>query len=418
MKCCLSLTLAILAGTLGASHGQTLVDSTTHTGLFSPSANLTVDPLTEPPPPLGTGLDLDPATSITGSLGNYWTATATGGAEAFVLGVSTLATGSQVALSNNSLQFNASNDPQSLLGLLGVGLSVELQWSATVTFDGSPGPAVTLEPNRTYRVSFDVIDDSGLLDSTLGISPSFGVELLDGAGNPLGFSGGGTNASILGLQLAPVLGGPNGAATATADFVTGSTVPNGPVGIRFTGSASLPATVLDIGTNFASVSNLKLVAVDPYTLWIEASDVEDESDWDPNADPDGDGRTNIEEYAVSSDPADGGHGETFVRTGDPDGAGPETSVCVMTLAVLDGAQFTPGTGGNSGDLIAPTSSVSYRVEGSFDLVNWTLAVSEVTPNNGFRSGLPTLPAGWTYRSFRVPGETTDTQKAFLRAVFE
>jgi hypothetical protein len=263
MNRCLSLTtLAILAGTLGASHGQTLVDSTTHTGLFSPSATLTVDPLTEPPPPLGTGIDLDPATAITGSLGSYWTATATGGAEVFLLGVSTLATGSQIALSNNSLQFKVSNDPQSLLGALGVGLSLELQWSATAIFDGTPGAVVTLEPNRTYRISFDVTDDSGLLDSTLNINPAFGVELLDGAGNPISYVGGGTNASILGLQLAPVLGGPNGAATATADFVTGATVPNGAAGIRFTGAASLPATVLNIGTDFAAVSNLKLVAVD------------------------------------------------------------------------------------------------------------------------------------------------------------
>lgn len=417
MKRCLSLTLAIMAGTLGASHGQTLVDSTsTHTGLFSPADTVTVDPLTAPPPPLGTGVSLDPTTATTDSLGNYWNATATGGAELYALGIQTLSTGSQVALSDNALKFRVSNDPGSLLGALGIGLSVGLQWSATATFDGTPGPAVTLEPNRTYRVSFEVIDDSGLLDSTLNLNPTFGVELLNGAGAPVGYVGGGTVASILGLQLSPVLGGPSSAAV--AEFKTGATVPAGAAAIRFTGSAVLPATVLNIGTEFASVSKIKLVAVDPYTLWIENSDVEDESDWDPNADPDQDGRPNIEEYAISTNPARGDHGEAFVRTGDADGDGPETSVCVMTIAVLDGAQFTGGSGGNSGDLIAPTTSVSYRIEGSFDLVNWNLAVSEVAPNDSFRAGLPPLPSGYTYRSFRVPGETSSTQKAFLRAVFE
>lgn len=413
MKRCLSLTLAILAGTFGASHGQSLVDSTTHTGLFSPSADITVDPVV---PIIGINLDPPPAT---GPLGTYWNATATGGAGARLV-VGLASTGSQVALSDNALQFKISNDPTSILGLLGVGTGLGLQWSATATFNGAPGrgAAVTLQPNQTYRISFDVLDGTGLLNSTLGIVPTFGVELLNGAGNPVGYSGGGTLANVLGLPLTPILGGPSGAKTATAQFRTGATVPAGAAGIRFTGSAVLPVTLLNIGTTFASISNLKAVAVDPYTLWIEDSDVEDESDWDRNADPDQDGRTNIEEFALATDPADGGHGEAFVRTGDADGAGPEVSVCVMTIAVRDGAQFTGGTGGNSGDLIAPTTSVTYRVEGSFDLVNWNLAVSEVTPNDSFRFGLPQLPTGWSYRSFRVPGETSATQKAFLRAVFE
>ncbi|QJE96651.1 hypothetical protein [Luteolibacter luteus] len=415
MKRCLSLTLAILAGTLGASRGQTVVDSTTHTGLFSPSANVTVDPIPDPEPLIGIILDPPPAS---GPLGNYWNATASGGAAIFALGIDAASTGAQVALSNNSLQFNVSNNPQSVLGLLGTGVSLGLQWSATATFDGSPGPVVNLQPNQVYRISFDVIDDSGLLDSTLNLAPTFGVELLNGAGTPVGYVGGGTVASILGLQLAPVLGGPNGAATATAQFRTGATVPAGAAAIRFTASAALPVTAVGLGTNFASVSNLKLVAVDPYTLWIEDSDVEDESDWDRDADPDHDGRPNIEEFALATDPARGDHGETFVRVGDADGAGPETAVCVMTMAVLDDAVFASGTGENSGDLIAPTTSVSYRVEGSFELMNWNLAISEVTPNDSFRAGLPTLPEGWSYRSFRVPGETSDTRRAFLRAVFE
>src|SRR5689334_6990838 len=125
MKRCLSLTLAILAGTLGASRGQTVVDSTTHTGLFSPSANVTVDPIPDPEPLIGIILDPPPAS---GPLGNYWNATASGGAAIFALGIDAASTGAQVALSNNSLQFNVSNNPQSVLGLLGTGVSLGLQW--------------------------------------------------------------------------------------------------------------------------------------------------------------------------------------------------------------------------------------------------------------------------------------------------
>jgi hypothetical protein len=194
-------------------------------------------------------------------------------------------------------------------------------------------------------------------------------------------------------------------------------VPVGSAGVRFTGSAVLPVAVGTL-TNFATVSNLHVYEVDAYTLWIEDSGVTDPEDWDPDADPDQDGRTNIEEFALSTDPANGGHGEAFVAVGDPDGAGPGTSALVMTIAVRENATFSPGTGPNAGDMIAPTTNVDYRVEGSFDLVNWTLAVSEVTTNAPFVAGLPPLQAGWEYRSFRVPGETAATQKAFLRVVFE
>ena len=412
MQRCLSLALALLAATHGISRSQTLVDGSSYPGLFSPAASVTAETDTEP------GLlnvVLDPAATTTGPLGTHWTATATGGADLYLLGQVLSSTGAQVALSNQSLQFNVSNDPQSLLGSLDTGLNVELAWSATATLND---PVVSLAPNRVYRVSFEVIAGSGLLNSTLGINPAFGVELIDGAGTPLGFSGGGTSANVLGLDLLEIVGAPAGTSRVTAEFRTGETVPSGAASIRFTGSAALPATVLDIGANFASVSNLMLVAVDSYTLWIEDSGVEDPSDWDRNADPDEDGRTNLEEYALNTDPASGAHGEAFVAVGDADGPDGESSNLVMTVAVVEGAEFSGGTGGNSGDLIATTASVGYRVEGSFDLETWDVAVEEVVANDSFMAGLPPLGTGWTYRSFRVPGETAETEKAFLRVVFE
>ncbi len=414
MKRCLPLTtLATLAAATGLNASEVLVDDE-YPGLFSPAASVTVDPVTSP------GLldvQIDSTTEASGPLGSRWEATATGGAELYLLTIPILSTGAQVAISNNSLNFNISEDAGDLLEVLGVELSVGLAWEATVTFD-APGQVVELVPDTVYRVYFNVTDGTGLLSSTLGINPTFGVELLDGAGNPIGYSGGGNIADILGLDLVDNVGGPTGTQRAMAEFRTGATVPAGAAGIRFTGSADLPATVLDLGTNFANVSQLELVAVDPYTLWIEDSDVEDPSDWDPNADPDQDGRINLQEYALSTDPASGAHGDAYVAVGDGDGPGGESSNLVMTIAVLEGAEFDEGTGGNAGDLVATTTSVDYRVEGSFDLEIWNLAVEEVVANEAFRAGLPELPSGWAYRSFRVPGETADTEKAFLRVVFE
>jgi len=425
MKRCLSLTLVALACFNGPSLGQTLVDGTSYSGLFSPAANVTVEPHTTPPSGvlLNLSVVLDPDTQATGPLGTYWQATAQGGADGYltVLGlpVRTNTTGAQVALSNNTLQFNVSNDPATLLGALGVGLSTSLSWSATATFN-APGKVVTLAPNTTYRINFNVLNGRGLLNNTLTLSRSFGVELLNGAGVPVGSSGGGSLINILGLTLIDLDGTTGDLAEAQVDFRTGATVPSGAASLRFTAAAALPVTALNIGSNFATISGIRMAALDPYTVWVEESGIEDESDWDPNADPDRDGRPNIQEFAQDTDPTSGAHGDVYSAIGDPDGSGNETAAFIMTIAVRDEVgTFGAGAGQNSGDIIGASTRVNYRVEGSFELENWNLAVSEVTPNSAFITpSMRTLKPGWRYRSFRVPGETSDTKRAFLRVVYD
>ncbi len=412
MKRCLSLTLTVLAATNGISRGQILPAPVTFPGLFGPPAQLTVTP---PPVAAGSPLELHLGGSATGSLGTYWNATATGGA---VLG-SNLVTelrlaesGAQISLTGTELKFQLANDSETILGSLGSGATLSLTWSATAVLD-APGNEFVLEPQTTYRLRFDVNAGDGLLNSALSISPTFGVELLNGSGAPVGTSSGGTVANLIGLQLETTAGAPAGTGTATVFFQTGASVPAGAAGIRFTGSASLPSSVSDIGTDFATVSNLSIGAVDAYTLWIEGSDLAPEN-YDPNADPDGDGRSNFDEFALATDPAVSDPSSIHVAIGDPDGPGTESSVLVMTLPVRSGATFTS----DGGDQIASQDGVDYRVEGSFELLQWTLAISEVVENENFANPLPELSEGWEYRSFRVPGQTSDTPRAFLRVVTE
>lgn len=417
MKRCLSLTLTALVGSLGISRGQTLVDNTSYPALFGAADTLTVDPHTEPPP--GTLLDLavvlDPDEAVTGPLGTYWNATATGGADGYLtlLGLTarTNSTGAQVALTGDSLKFNIDNNPNTLLGALGIGLGLSLDWSATAKFN-APGKVVTLSPNSVYRVSFNVVDGSGLLNSTLGLAPTFGVELINGTGGSVGYSGGGSVANVLGLSLVNVGSGPPGTKRATAEFHTGATVPAGAAGVRFTGSAVLPATVLNLGTTFATVSNLALVRVDPVREYAQENGLEGE-DQDPNADPDGDGRNNQEEYAQGTDPSTSDIGTTYTATGDPDGSGPQTSGVIITIPIRQGATFVPDP--ESGALDATVAGVTYHAEGSENLVNWNLPLTEVTPNTSFSSGLPTLRTGMEYRSFALP---SGLPRAFLRVVYE
>jgi hypothetical protein len=262
MKCCAPLLAGALASTLGISDGQTLVDGSNYPGLFGPpDDDVTVIP---PPLPGGTLLGVHLGGTASGSLGTYWQAEAGGGAVwgSNLLGEARLAeTGAQVALDNGGLEFNISNDPDSLLGALGVGLGLTMSWSATATFDEA-GEELFLLPNTIYRVVFDVDGSSGLLNSTLGLTPTFGIEMLDGAGNAVNSPAeDGTLVNIIGLELLGIIGSPPESGRAVVDFQTGSTVGAGAAGLRFTGSATLPATALNLGTNFATISNISVTAV-------------------------------------------------------------------------------------------------------------------------------------------------------------
>jgi MYXO-CTERM domain-containing protein len=262
MKCCAPLLAAALVTTLGISDGQTLVDGSNYPGLFGPEDDVTVTP---PPLPSGTIAGVHLGGSASGALGTYWQAQANGGA---VLGSNLLGevrlaeTGAQVALNDSGgLEFNISNDPGSILGALGVGLGLTMNWSATATFD-EPGEELFLLPNTIYRVVFDVDGSNGLLNSTLGLTPTFGIEMLDGAGNAIDSPAeDGSLVNIIGLELLGIIGSPPESGRATVDFQTGSTLPGGTAGLRFTGSAILPATALNLGTNFATISNLSVTAV-------------------------------------------------------------------------------------------------------------------------------------------------------------
>ena len=262
MKCCAPLLAAALVTTLGISDGQTLVDGSNYPGLFGPEDDVTVTP---PPLPSGTIAGVHLGGSASGALGTYWQAQANGGA---VLGSNLLGelrlaeTGAQVALNDSGgLEFNISNDPGSILGALGVGLGLTMNWSATATFD-EPGEELFLLPNTIYRVVFDVDGSNGLLNSTLGLTPTFGIEMLDGAGNAIDSPAeDGSLVNIIGLELLGIIGSPPESGRASVDFQTGSTLPGGAAGLRFTGSAILPATALNLGTNFATISNLSVTAV-------------------------------------------------------------------------------------------------------------------------------------------------------------
>ncbi len=193
---------------------------------------------------------LDGSTTATRGL---WDLTAQGGANATIL-ASLTESAAQVALNGSALQFQISNDNNSLLGLLDIGASIHYAWQAVAYFD-TPGNVLNYTPNTHYSISFDVDGNNGLLSSVLGLNPSFTFELIDGLGNTLTSSSNTSQINIAGLLGSGVTTG-----TVNLDYLLGGTAPSGPIGVRFIGDATVGATALSLGTDFATISNLNISA--------------------------------------------------------------------------------------------------------------------------------------------------------------
>ena len=230
-------------------HAQTTLvgPGSSYTNVFNPASTLTYDV------PGGGLLSITLSDGSISASSGLWDLTAQGGANATIL-FSLTESAAQTALSGSALEFNVSNDNNSLLGLLGVGTSIHYAWEAVAYFD-TPGDILSYVPDTIYSVSFDVDGNNGLLSSVAGLTPSFTFELIDGFGNALTSDSSGTLINIAGLLGTGV---PSG--TLSLDYTLGGSVPSGTLGVRFRGDAVVGATALSLGTDFATISNLNISA--------------------------------------------------------------------------------------------------------------------------------------------------------------
>lgn len=113
----------------------------------------------------------------------------------------------------------------------------------------------------------------------------------------------------------------------------------------------------------------------------------------PNADPDHDGRSNIEEFGYGGNPGDPtDRGPRAVGVNDITGS----DFLTLTVAVRSGASFSGGVDA----LTATQDGVDYTIDGSTGLLTFDSLVSEVTP--AITTGLPgSPPAGYEYKTFQL-----------------
>ena len=155
------------------------------------------------------------------------------------------------------------------------------------------------------------------------------------------------------------------------------------------------------------------VSADPYLPWIATYfPTPNDPKAAKDADPDGDGLNNLEEFAFDSNPtssAASGTVRSRVTTIGSD------QVLVITLPVR-GTSSSPAFTGDTAKS-ATGDNVKYTVSGSLDLATWDQVVTEVTPAE---SDMPaTLDAGWSYRTFRLAAPVTGTAPTgFLRVTVE
>jgi autotransporter-associated beta strand protein len=153
--------------------------------------------------------------------------------------------------------------------------------------------------------------------------------------------------------------------------------------------------------------------VSPYLPWISSFTTLSGASTAKGADPDSDGLTNLEEFALDGNPEDAtATGKVRSRVETVGGQ----QALVITLPVRNGAFFS-GTAPATATVEA--EGISYEIGGSNELIDFNQNVSAVVPSLAGAPDMPGLTTGWTYRTFRldgaVGGGTPRGPRGFLRA---
>ncbi len=203
----------------------------------------------------------------------------------------------------------------------------------------------------------------------------------------------------------------------TGNFVSGASVRFGTTdaGLNFTQLGLITVNGSSGPFTLDKLGYLTAPPASPYNTWAVAKGLTGlpGSSTDPakTADPDKDGKNNLEEFAFDGNPLSGANdGKVVGKVATVSSA----QVLTLTLPVRSGAVF----GNDGGDQLSGLiDGIYYRIEGGTDLVNFAATITEVLTGEeaAIQAVLPPLSTGWSYRTFRTAGTVPTVPKDFMRA---
>lgn len=147
----------------------------------------------------------------------------------------------------------------------------------------------------------------------------------------------------------------------------------------------------------------------PFALWAANAGLAAGSNA-PGDDPDHDGKTNLYEFAFGGSPL-APESSGYEEGGTADTTGDSQQELILTLAVRTGAVFGSGPSPS-----ATFDGITYTIQGSMDLADFTAAVEgPVTPAIVPASWPSTPPEDYEYVTFRLTGSNGLPDRGFLRA---
>jgi fibronectin-binding autotransporter adhesin len=160
---------------------------------------------------------------------------------------------------------------------------------------------------------------------------------------------------------------------------------------------------------FLTNGTIRVINSDPYDAWATANGVT----LGKSGDDDGDGVSNLLEFATNSNAKDATSGaRVYARMHSLGG----DSVLTLTVAVRKLATFAPVATRQE----ATKDRIKYAIEATSDLSAWTEPVTELDPVDSaavqaaITPALPTLDADWEWHTFRTDGGATADTRDFIR----